>query len=233
MPNQQSLAVLLCFDGVVHLCDLPVQAFARHVTEQLAADQVRPVIAGMRGFLEGKTELIEEGVDLSGAQDGYQAVEILARTSGLDGAAIEAARQASRVDLAASAWAVDPAAGLDELMAEMGGQARVVLLIEPDDPAARPVLASMEVVVDEIVDAGIDLAIAGILGSAGVVDLLVIGTRWADQLEPAQAAGCATALIDRYNRGGGAPTFRSPDLAGLLGDVRAWLRDDIEPDTAQ
>ena len=86
MPTPPSLAVALCLDGVVHDSDLPVQSFARHITEQLSAEQIRPVIAGMRGFLEGKTELMPSGVDLSGAEDGYEAVEILARTAGLDGA---------------------------------------------------------------------------------------------------------------------------------------------------
>ena len=36
------------------------------------------MIAGMRGFLEGKPELIPAGVELRDAEDGYQAVEMLA-----------------------------------------------------------------------------------------------------------------------------------------------------------
>ena len=221
----RSGAVLLCFDGVVHLGDLPVQAFARHITEQLTADEIRPVIAGMRGFLESKTELIPAGVDLSGAEDGYRAVEVLARTAGLDRAAIATARQASRLDLAASAWAVDPAVGLDVLLTEIRATTRVVLLTEPGDPAARPVLESIEVTVDDIVDTATGPAIALVRQETGATPdrLLIIGTRWTDQLAPAQEAGCATALIDRYGRGRGAPTFRSPDLAGLLDPVRGWL----------
>ena len=77
------------------------------------------MIGGMRGFLEGKTELIPPDVDLSDAEDGYQAVEILARAAGLDDAAIPAPGGQPAPDLAASAWAVDPADGLDALLAEM------------------------------------------------------------------------------------------------------------------
>lgn len=225
VSHSGSKTVLLCFDGVVYLGDLPVQAFARHLTEQLTADEIRPVIAGMRGFLESKTELIPAGVDLSGAEDGYQAVEVLARTAGLDSAAIAAARRASRLDLAASAWAVDPAAGLDALVAEIRTAARVVLLTEPGDPAAHPVLESLELTVDDIVDTAMGSAIALVQRETGATPerLLVIGTRWTDQLASAQAAGCATALIDRFARGRGAPTFRSCDLAGLLEPVRGWL----------
>ena len=62
--------------------------------------------------------------------------------------------------------------------------------------------------------------------------LLMIGTRWAGQLQPAHDLGCATALIDRFDRGRGNPTFRSPDLAGLLGAVREWLTDHATTRTA-
>lgn len=225
VPFPRSRAVLLCFDGVVNTSDLPVQAFARHITEQLSAEQARRVIAGMRGFLEGKTELLPADVDLSDAEDGYQAVEILARAAGLDIPGISAARQASRVDLAASAWLMDPAVGLDPLLTEISPAARVVLLTEQGDPAARPVLEAIEAKVDEIIDAAIDPAITLVLHDhiATPDRLLVIGTRWTDQLAPAQQAGCATALIDRYRRGRGAPTYRSPDLVGLLDVVRGWL----------
>ncbi len=219
--------MLLCFDGVVHDGDLPVQAFARHITEQLPAEQIRPVIAGMRGFLEGRTELVPADIDLSTAEDGYQAVEILALAAGLDDAAILDARRASRADLAASAWSVDPADGLGALLSEVeSAGAGVVLLTEPGDPAARPVLASIDVTVDEIVDAPVDLAVAQILRQLtppGPDRLLVIGNCWTGQLESVHNQGCRTSLVDRYGRGRGTPTFRSADLTGLIDPVGKWL----------
>ena len=233
VPIQQPRAVLLCLDGVVHDSDLPVQAFARHITEQLSAERVRPVIAGMRGFLEDKPELIPPDIDLSAAEDGYQAVEILARAAGLDDVSIAAARRASRADLAASAWAVDPADGLDALLAEMDGTARVLLLTEPGDPAARPVLASIDLTPDEILDTPVDLAVTQVLRQLDATTepdrLLLIGTRWAGQVADAQNMGCSTALIDRRAAGRGNPTYRSRDLAELLDKVRGWLGDTSRP----
>ena len=121
------------------------------------------MIGGMRGFLEGKPELIPPDVDLSAAEDGDRAVEILACAAGLDDAAIRRARRAARADLATSAWAVDAAEGIDALLAEVQGRASVLLLTEQADPAVSPVLASIDLAVDEIVDLAVDLAIATIL----------------------------------------------------------------------
>ncbi|MEP6562699.1 MAG: hypothetical protein ABJD68_16690, partial [Nakamurella sp.] len=70
MPSPRSLGVLLRLDGVLHTSDLPVQSFARHLTEELPADLVRPMIAGMRGFLENKPELIPAWADPGQAEDG-------------------------------------------------------------------------------------------------------------------------------------------------------------------
>ena len=129
------VGVLLRFDGVVHSSDLPVQSFARHLTDALPTDQVRAMIAGMRGFLEGKPELIPAGIDLAGAEDGYQAVELLGRAAGLTDAVIAAAYRASRADLAASAWAVDESDGLDELLAALDG--RVSRVCSPSGTTPR------------------------------------------------------------------------------------------------
>ena len=207
--------VLLTVDGVLHDSDLPVQAFARHVTDMLPAGRVRPVIAGMRGFLEGKAELLPPDVDLSAAEDGEQAVEILARAAGLSSAQIESARLAGRGDLVASSWAVDEPDGLAELLAELSGRAEVGVLAEPGDPAAAAVLDALEIEVDAIVDR-IDSAQNPAL-------VLVIGTRWAGPLDLVQPASCATALVDRFGRGRGSPTYRVTGVPGLLDPDRRWL----------
>ena len=100
------------------------------------------MIAGMRGFLEGKPDLIPAGIDLSGAEDGYQAVELLGRSAGLSPETIAAGHLASRADLAASAWAVDESDGLADLIAAIDGPAFLGVLVEPADPAAAAVLDS-------------------------------------------------------------------------------------------
>jgi hypothetical protein len=222
------ISVLIALDGVVHTSDLPVQSFARHVTEYLTADQIRPVIAGMRGFLEGRSEMIPTGVDLSRAEDGYQAVEILARAAGLAEAQISSAHRSSRVDLAASAWAVDPADGLNELLAELAGRAVLAVRVDPGDPAGPAVLDAVELAGDpDMIEAATGTAIENLLrapdGPTEPERLLVIGARWHGELAAAGAAGCTTALIDRFDRRIGDPTWRTRELPGLLNRIGSWL----------
>lgn len=216
MATSAPRAVLLRFDGIVHTSDLPTQAFARHLTERLTAEQIPALIGGMRGFLEGKPELIPPGIDLTGAEDGEQAVEILARAAGLDQSVIEAARTASRFDLAASAWAVDRAEGLDELLAALD-DATVTVLTAQDDPAAAALLQSEEITVDTLIQAGFPAALDQLLDSGpGHSPLIVIGTRWSGELSAAHTAGCITVLLDRYGAGRGTPTLRGAQLSELV-----------------
>jgi hypothetical protein len=219
------VGLVLRFDGVLHSGDLAVQAFARHLTDALPTDRVRAVIAGMRGFLEGKPDLIPPGTELASAEDGYQAVVLLGRAAGLSDAVITAARRASRADLAASAWAVDASDGLDELLAAVDGRVYLAVLTEPDDPAAPAVLDSIGIRVDELVAGPLPAALANIrfrVENADPQRILVIGTRWLGELSGAFDAGYDTALVDRYRLGRGTPTLRSPDVAGLVESVRRW-----------
>jgi len=218
VPTPSDRLVLLSLDGVVHTSDLAVQAFARHIADEVGPDRTRPIIAGMRGFLEDRPELIPPGIDLGSAEDGYQAVEILARTAGLSDGQVAAARLASRADLVGSAWAVDEAVGLPELLAAVAGRARVGVLGGPDDPAPAAVLDALGIDVDTIVD-HVDPGPAPAL-------VLVIGAGWAGALATAHERGCATAVVDRFRRRRGTPTYRATDLSGLLDPIRGWLRDD-------
>ena len=175
-----------------------------------------PIIAGMRGFLEGKAELLPPDVDLSAAEDGEQAVEILARAAGLSSAQIESARLAGRGDLVASSWAVDEPDGLAELLAELSGRAGVDVLAEPGDPAAAAVL-------DALGDRGRrdrrpDRLRAGPCVGAGHRDPTgpALWTRRSSPAAPPHwwtGSGAAAAR----------PTYRVTGLPGLLDPVRRWL----------
>lgn len=222
MPNQ--LAVVLRLDGVVHPADLAVQSFGRHVAEGLPADRGRAVIAGMRGFLEHGPVPTE----LRDAEDGDQAIALLAAAAGLPPARIEAARLASRHDLAANAWLLDPSNGLEELLASLPGRTLVVVLTTAPDPAAAAVLDACELTdrVDLVTDLPVTAVLPMVLQRIGAQAtpglLLMIGTRWTGELAEAQAAGAATALVDRFRRNLGTPTWRSVDVAGLQEPAAHW-----------
>ncbi len=222
MPNQ--LAAVLRLDGVVHAADLAVQSFARHVAEELPADRAGGVIAGMRGYLEHASAA---GV-LRDAEDGDHAVDLLAAAAGLPPARIAAARRASRLDLAASAWLLDPSPGLDELLVPLRGCALVVVVTSAPDPAAAAVLDACQLTdrIDEVTDLPVASLVPMVLQRIGATTtprrLMMIGTRWAGELADAQAAGCITGMVDQFDRKTGTPTFRSVDVTGLIGPAGHW-----------
>jgi FMN phosphatase YigB (HAD superfamily) len=53
--------------------------------------------------------------------------------------------------------------------------------------------------------------------------LLVVGSRWDPDLAVPHAAGCTTALVDRFGRGRGTPTWRGAQLAELVADIHRWV----------
>jgi len=238
-PMPYRLGMLLAVDGVVHVSDLAVQSFARHATEELgqpAAESTRALIGGMRGFLEGRADLLpaDPAVKdaLSMADDGDQAVEILCRAADLTPRQVVAARRASRVDLANSAWAIDAAPGLAELLAGLPADSHVAVVAH-DLTGVPEVMEAIGIAaaVDEfLLDAG------GTQGREQVVDhvmaatgtrsspdrLLVVGGRWDPDLAVPHAAGCTTALVDRFGRGRGTPTWRDAELANLVPEILRW-----------
>ena len=233
MPNPAPpRSVLLQLDGVVHTGDLAVQSFARHVASAVPADRGRAVLAGMRGFLEGKPELLAAGTQLAGAdlldaEDGDRAVELLAAAAGLGAREVAAARRASRMDLAASAWIVEPADGVTRMLDLLDRRASVAVLTLPDDPAAGAVLAACGLTDRvELLALPTPAAVGRLLeGNDGEPRrVMAIGTRWSGDLEVAAAAGCLTVLVDRFGRGRGAPTWRTAGCAGLVDIVRSWIQ---------
>lgn len=223
--------VLLTLDGVVHSGDLAVQSFARHVASALPTARGLAVLAGMRGLLEDKPDLLASGIELAGpellaAQDGERAVGMLAAAAGLTGARIAAAREASRADLASSAWVIDPPDGLPEIVEALAGRARAAVLTERHDPAAGPVLHACGLTGRvERMFLPVSSAIRDLRGPAdgGSHRLLMIGTRWAGELHTAAAAGFDTAMVDRFSQARGTPTWRVPQLAALVDIVRTWI----------
>lgn len=213
-------AVLLRFDGIVHTSDLPTQAFARHLAEALPTELNATLIGGMRGFLEGKPELLPAGIDLTVAEDGEQAVEILARAAGLAQPVIETARRAARRDFASSVWAVERAEGLDELLTAAAGT-HLAVVAEPDDPAAAGLLESEEITVDELILGPVTVAIEQLRNRVDGGQLVMVGTRWAGELSAAGEAGCVTVLVDRRGAGRGAPTIRCDNLVDAAAAVTA------------
>lgn len=234
MPSEPraDLALLFDFDGTLYVGDLPILAYARHCSEVLSVAGATALIDNIRFFLEGKL-FGDQLVDLTAAQDGYEAVEILAAAAGLTTAQVSAAYRAARMDLAASAFALDAPDGLVGLLQDLPG-VHVMVVTNADPTGVGEVLDSIEVsdfIHQVITDAGKPASMPGLIaeslqqiGAAGEPGrMMVVGDRWSTDLVDAHRLGAATALIDRFSRGDGAPTLRAADLAGLVPGIRDWV----------
>lgn len=210
------------FDGILFTGDLAVQAFARHIAAE--CDDPAAVIGGMRGFLEGRPGLIPSGAWRSMPQTGDEAVRRLAVAAGLSPDAIERAHRAARIDLAASAWLLDRADGLDELLTRLADLGPVRVLADPADPAIDAVLDALDLApgtgpIDSVVDL---TAVALGEPGAGWPDL-VVDAAWTPTLDHAGRAGSITAVVDRFAVGAGTPTLRGPDLRAVAVPLAAAL----------
>ena len=225
--------LFLDFDGTLYVGDLPVHAYARRVAERLGGTAGVGVVAGMRRFLEGRSVPGDPGTDLAAAEDGYQAVELLAIAAGADADLLSAAYRQSRHDLAASAFAVDAPEGLVELLAAVHGRVQVVVVSNADPPGVAEVLAGtgLAALLDEMMlDAGKPDCWPSLIEryaelAGGTDRLLAVGDRWSSDLAPIAAAGGWTALIDRFGRADGSADARATDLTALLPAIAAHLAD--------
>jgi hypothetical protein len=210
----------LALPGVAYDDDIAVQAFARHLTAAAEASggDGQVIVAGMRAFLEGKPGLLPDPPWSAPPPTGYRAVELLAGAAGCSHDDIARARLASRLDLAGSAWILDPADGLADLLDRADGRARVVAVTDQTDPSTGPVLDALDLTgrLDMVGDTELARALGG--GPALLIDIA-----WAPRLADAHAAGHTTALIDRFGTGDGRPDLRARDLRGLLPELTAWL----------
>lgn len=231
MPPADTLALIVNFDAAVYVGDLPILAFARQCAEQLPEQAAGWLIDGIRFFLEGRTiggrsaELSERLADV---QDGIGAVAVLAGGVGLTAADIAAAHRRSREDVVASAFALEPPAGLIGLLAEFP---EVFLTVRADYDVAG-VLEVLEVLglaphvdqiagVDEVT--GVDRPGSEIPAESRPVQVLAVSNRWIGDLESAAARGATTVLVDRFGRNAGSPSHRISDLSDLAPAVRRWI----------
>ncbi|MTD17312.1 hypothetical protein GIS00_25605 [Nakamurella sp. YIM 132087] len=204
------MTTVIDLEGVLLGSDLPVQAYARHATEHLDPAAATAVIDGMRDFLEGKgTGLAGAlGVDLTGVEDGTEAVTLLARAAGVPDPALAGAHIAAQRDLLASLFVLDPSPALAALPA--GEPVWVVSELPPAD--AAQVVGALDDTgrTERIVTFG-ELTAAPPAGT-----WTMVAHCWEGELDRAAALGARTAHLDRFGTGTGSPTWRARTLPDLL-----------------
>ncbi|MBM7472987.1 HAD family hydrolase [Subtercola frigoramans] len=170
---------------------------------------------------------------VAGSADGYAAAERLARASGITDAELSAAYAGSRDELASGMIETYAPAGLGELLAGLPEQVHVVLVTNAPRNGVEQQLETLGLAgfFDELVTsagkpAGMRAILEGLLEAHDLADspqrLLSVGDIWRNDLEPAVALGCETALIERFAARDARPTYRAPLIEQLYPAITAW-----------
>jgi FMN phosphatase YigB (HAD superfamily) len=227
--------LVLDFDGTVCLGDAPVVEYAEAVIRRLpddirasGADRIR---SGLEEFFAGT-----RNPDLADAPDGYYAVARLAAGLGVSGEERNAAYVESRTAVHAGEVPIFAPPGLRDLLVGVRPHVRIVLVTNAPEHGVETLLDALglgglfdEVRGDAGKPSGMGPILDGLLAEAGIADtperLLSVGDIWANDLEPAAARGCRTALVDRYGTGSGLATHSAPTIVELFPALRAWALD--------
>ena len=163
--------------------------------------------------------------------DGYAAVAALAARYATP-AQLDAAYTASREALATSGLDVAAPEGLIDLLHELGPAVERVLVTNAPARGVVETLARLGLadVLDDVVTsaakpAGWDRILPAYLAGRPSAAVLAVGDVWRNDVEPPLAAGCATALIDRFGHRPGAAHAAARTFEELYPVVREWAGD--------
>jgi FMN phosphatase YigB (HAD superfamily) len=235
-PHVTTGLLVLDFDGTVCLGDAPVYEYAAAIVRRLP-EADRPageerLRTALEGFFTG-----DRDPDLAAAPDGYYAVAELARQLGVSDDDRNAAYLESRTAVHDGEVPILAPPGLREVLEEAQTHVRVVLVTNAPEDGVESLLRILGL--DGLFSAvhgdagkpgGMGPILDALLQEAGIATsperLLSVGDIWRNDLQPAAARGCATALIDRYGIADGTPTHRAATIVELYPVLLEWARRD-------
>jgi FMN phosphatase YigB (HAD superfamily) len=216
--------LVLDFDGTVCLGDGPVWAYADRLLPALpAAEQVR-VRAALAGYLARPWTF-------PAYADGYIALAELTAGS-VPAATRHAAYLDSRRALADPAVDIRPPDGLAELLDQLSGSVRAVVLTNAPSTGLDTALRRLGLAgrIDAVLHSAgkpehsPDL-LAELLGDAPAEQLCSVGDLWTNDIAPALHLGCVTALIDRTGAETRPVHVRAERIEDLYPAIRQWAAD--------
>ncbi|WP_223693715.1 HAD family hydrolase [Leifsonia poae] len=225
--------LVLDFDGTVCIGDAPVWAYAEAVIASIlddasgsSVDLDAPLRARLGAFLDG-----EPG---SPAYiDGYAAVAALAAGHASE-ELLQRAYRTSRRALADGTVAVSAPDGLAAFLNALGERVERVLVTNAPLDGVQETLSAIgladsidRIVTDAGKPAGWATALPELLAGRLPAELLSVGDIWGNDLEQPLAAGCVTALIDRFGHRAGPAHLTASDFPGLYDGIRAWSADPV------
>lgn len=212
--------LVLDFDGTVCLGDAPVRAYADEVLSRVRPDRAGELSEVLRQWFDagGDTPYADGYAAVAGIAGPHVAPDVLQR-----------AYQASRGRLAEAALDIAAPAGLPGFLASLAGRARRVLLT---NAPATGIPESLDVLglahaFDEVhtgarKPSGFTALLPDLLRGAAPATLMSVGDVWVNDIEPPLVAGCATALVARFDH---RPAHLHGPLPSLYDAIDAWVAD--------
>lgn len=220
MHDRYAGTLVLDFDGTICLGDGPVWAYAERALARLAPDHAGRIRTALGDYLDGRSA--------ADHPDGYAAVAALTMSE-VGEQQLAAAYLESRTALADPATEISAPPGLHDLLDELGGTVRRVVVT--NSPAT-----GIDVALDRI---GLSGGVDEVVTSAGKPDrlpeildrllhgrspesLMSVGDFWRNDIAPALDLGAMTAFVDRLGRDPGPAHVRARTLGELYPELRAW-----------
>ncbi len=226
LSDDQPLLLLLDFDGTVCVGDGPVWAYAEAVFAELAEGGSSHQVD--TGAIRQQLGAFLDGHAAGDYIDGYAAVAHVA-SAHVSADVLQRAYRASRRALADGTLDVHAPRGLAELLQELSPRVeRVLVTNAPIDGVAETLetigLASHidRIVSDARKPDSWTALLPELLAGRAPQNCLAVGDIWANDLAGPHAAGCATALIDRFGTRAGTPDVSAPDFETLIDSIRFW-----------
>ncbi|MEF2975890.1 hypothetical protein [Subtercola sp. YIM 133946] len=193
--------------------------------------------AGPGAEENGGGQAVRDALEIvANSVDGYEAAERLARSRGIGDAQLSAAYAGSREELASGAIETTAPEGLVELLAGLPEATRVVLVTNAPETGVTQQLEHLgltqcfdEVITSAGKPAKMGVIVQGLLDRDGLAGhpaaLLSVGDIWRNDLAPAAALGCETALIERLAAPDARPTYRAATIEQLYPAIAAWAAE--------
>ncbi|MFF2050834.1 HAD family hydrolase [Leifsonia sp. NPDC058194] len=225
--------LVLDFDGTVCIGDAPVWAYAEAVIAGIL-DRDDSAGSGLDAGLRARLGAFLDGEPGSPAYaDGYAAVAQLA-AGHADEELLQRAYQRSRRELAGGGLDVSAPVGLADFLDGLAGTAERVLVTNAPLDGVVETLGALGLAgaIDRIhAEAGKPAGWTGLLPR--LLDgrdpraLLSVGDIWGNDLAAPLAAGCATALIDRFGHRAGPAHLVAPSFPELYPGIAEWAHDPL------
>ena len=226
MTRRHPAAVLVWdLDGTLYRSAKACRHYGRGIADTLAADRREVYLASLDAYLSG-----QGGTD---ASDGWEAAVVLAGGPRGHSRAYADAFARTRAFMLTAECDLEVPRGLPELLERMDGVARRVLVTNTPAFGVMPLLERVGLlgVFDEISCASdkpnrFSVRLRGYSDAAGVAAdaVLSVGDHFVNDIEPAIAAGFATAYVDPFHVGPrGEATMEAERVEELLPLIESWV----------